>query len=82
MKKLTKAVLLMFALSTVAMGCASKGETKDDAAATESSREIQPAASGGMQRMEEEEEAVAPAEEAAPEEGDGLGDEEAPAPEE
>ena len=79
MKKLT--ILMMtfaFTASLGLMGCAKKGDTKEDEAVTEGSREMTPATSGGMQRMEEEEEAAAVDEEApadpaapadAPEEG-------------
>lgn len=72
MKNLTTLVILMFVLSFSAVGCASKGDTKDDAEVTEG-RTIEPATSGGMQRMEEEEEAAvadeeAPAEPAASDE--------------
>ena len=80
MKKFTQAVLVLFAMSVFALGCANKGETKPDTEETESAREIQPAASGGMQRMEEEEVSAA-LEEAAPAESTDLSaPDEAPAP--
>lgn len=60
MKKLTQIMIALFVSAGFAMGCASEGDKKEEEnPATESAREIQPAASGGMQRMEEEE---APAE--------------------
>lgn len=63
MKNVMTVAMLAAALAMPMMGCAKKGDTKDDAEVTEGSREIQPATSGGMQRMEEEEEAAAPDEE-------------------
>ena len=77
MKKLASAAILALVLSTVVTGCAKKGDTKDDAEVTESSREITPATSGGMQRMEEEE-AAAPVEEAPAEPAASPDDEPAP----
>lgn len=77
MKKLATAVMMMFVLSLSVIGCASKGDTKDDAAVTEGAREIEPATSGGMQRMEEEEEA-APADDAPAEPAASPEDEPAP----
>ena len=76
MKKLATLLTLAFALSLTVVGCAKTGDTKDDAEVTE--REIEPATSGGMQRMEEEEEAALPADEAPAEPAESVEDEPAP----
>lgn len=84
MKKLATLTILAFALSLTVVGCAKKGDTKDEAEVTEE-RTIEPASSGGMQRMEEEEEAAPVEDEAAEPSADdeepSEEPDEAPAPE-